>query len=154
MGPASTGKWIFRPELVKEEVVEESPPSKAEGDDENGDETGEAEKPPEEPQGDEDDQEKPPEPEKPDLRGVDIHSWLFNGLNRCYASDDCVQRVCAAGVLESEVRACKEWLAKTERAGFWGPLTDGVLVETSKRIQDERTAREEARKEERRQKRA
>jgi hypothetical protein len=158
--PGSTGRWIFHPPSEwPEPAVEESPPGKQEGDAEAKEEGqdgdgGEQQEPIEAgAEGEEGEQEKPTEPEKPDYTAARLHGWLFNGLNECFSSDVISIFSSAGAILENEARACKEWLAKTEKAGFWGPVV-GVRNETAQRLEDERKAREEARREAARQRRA
>lgn len=152
--PASKGQWLFHPPAPESLEEAEPPPAPAAEAGEEGEEGGEAEPAPaaDGAEGDEA-QEKPPEPEKATYTGTNVHAWLFNGLNQCYASGGSVEKLCAGGVPEDEARGCKEWLAKVERAGFWGPVV-GVREETKKRIEDERIAREEAKRQAKREARA
>jgi len=165
--PSATGQWLFyppAPEVVEEEVATPAPAPAGEG--EEGEEGAEAAPPaeaaPEDEEGEE--TEKPPEPEKASYTGAQVHAWLFNGLNQCYEFDTLhslasdgrqsgIERLCGDGVLEAEARGCKEWLAKVEKSGFWGPVA-GVRDETVRLREGERLAREEAKREAKRQAKA
>jgi hypothetical protein len=146
--PASQGQWLFHPPgVVEEPVPSPGPPADGQG------EPGEGEAEPAAPvDGDADESEKPPEPEKASQTGVNVHAWLFNGLNQCYANGSWSQ-LSGQGVSDVEAKGCKEWLAKTEKAGFWGPVV-GVREETLRLQEEERMAREEAKREAKRQAKA
>lgn len=156
--PTGTGQWLFyppAPEVVEDEAATPSPAPTA-GEGEEGEEGGAAEAPPAEaaPEGEDGEEtEKPPEPEKASYTGAQVHAWLFNGLNQCYASNSTIERLCSDGVLEEEARGCKDWLAKVEKSGFWGPVA-GVRAETVRLREEERLAREEAKREAKRQAKA
>jgi len=154
--PNCTGQWLFHPPAP--EVVEEAPPPAPEAPaDGEGEEGGEGEPPPAAeaaPEGEDGEEgEKPPEPEKATYTGTNVHAWLFNGLNQCYASETCVSKLVGDGLSEADVRGGKEWLAKTEKAGFWGPVV-GVRAETVRIQEEEREAKAEAKREAKRQAKA
>jgi len=155
--PAGKGQWLFFPPAP--EIIEEAPAAPPAPTEPVEGEEGEEGEPPPEPEpvaaeaeeGEEG--EKPPEPEKASYTGTNVHAWLFNGLNQCYASETWIEKLCGDGVSEAEVRGCKEWLAKTEKAGLWGPVS-GVRDETARVREEERLARLEAIAEAKRQRQA